>query len=692
MKGILGGLRLSASARRSLWAGVGGALALVFLVALRNAAVPDPLEVLSDEEGEERTRYSGSMKLPRGGPYILGFESPAGEATLELDGSVVASGTGEQTAREVYPPGVVRVAFEAPGGARLLWLPPGRRGPLEYVPPSSLAAESPGNAEFSSWAGASPFDGLTALAALLVMGGVVAFWARGPIRRADPRTAAWVGVLFLGALAIRLIGLNAAGQTWDEDVNWSAGRNYVTNWLSLDFSAASWRWNYEHPPVMKYLVGVGAQFADGFGPARAISAGASALACALLVPVGARLFSRRAGILAAAIAALTPHLIAHGKVVGHEAPTMLLWVAAIWAALCAHAADPAASDSQRRGADGPEAADRWRLPRQMALVGLLLGLAVSSRFVNALLAPLLGLLLLICAPADQRWRTVWLGLAIIPAVCVITSLAIWPRLWETPIAHLAESWERLRSPHGPAPYLGEITNTPARHYFAVYLVATAPAGIVAGAALWAARALRLRERGDLALLCWLVVPLLVLLSPVRQDGVRYIMPSVMALSMASAAGYVYVADMLSRRAPGAARPAARLAGVALIGYLALTCARIHPYYLNYYGEHVGGPARVAERNWFEIAWWGEGLDRAIDYVNEHAEEGARITRACVIPIHLTWFRDDLWASEASSPARADWIVDYAPSRGDCAIPDDAERAFEVEVRGAPLARVYRRGR
>ena len=36
----------------------------------------------------------------------------------------------------------------------------------------------------------------------------------------------------------RWLDLGGAGQTWDEDVNWAAGRNYVTNVLALDFSRA----------------------------------------------------------------------------------------------------------------------------------------------------------------------------------------------------------------------------------------------------------------------------------------------------------------------------------------------------------------------------------------------------------------------------------------------------------------------
>ena len=92
------------------------------------------------------------------------------------------------------------------------------------------------------------------------------------------------------------------------------------------FRRASWTWNFEHPPVMKYLDGIGAQFADGFGPARALSA------VWTVARLRAARADRRAALLACAsacsprvIAALLPPLVAHGQIVGHESPTVLWW-------------------------------------------------------------------------------------------------------------------------------------------------------------------------------------------------------------------------------------------------------------------------------------------------------------------------------------------------------------------------------
>jgi hypothetical protein len=121
---------------------------------------------------------------------------------------------------------------------------------------------------------------------------------------------------------------------------------------------------------------------------------------------------------------------------------------------------------------------------------------------------------------------------------------------------------------------------------------------------------------------------------------------------------------------------------------------VHPYYLDYYGEQVGGPARVAERKMFEVAWWGEGIADAVDHVNQHAAPGARVHRGCVGPSHLTWLRGDLWprdpADEVRRPSDADWIIVYQPSVRRCPVPRDATLVHEVSVLGAPLARVYHR--
>lgn len=582
---------------------------------------------------------SGSLWIARGGPVIVGFQ---GDGALVIAGHRIA-GSGVVKDRLVLPAGPV--AFELSGAARLVWSPVGRRGDPEYVPASSISPDPPERAEFPAWAGAAPLDGVFASLILLTIVASVLYASRERLRLVPRETWLAMGAILAVACIARWIDLSGFGQTWDEDVNWAAGRNYVTNLLSLDFHASSWTWNFEHPPMMKYLAGIGAQLADGFGPARALSSVWTAIGCALLVPIGTRLYNLRTGILAGAIAALLPPLVAHGQIVGHESPTVLWWTLGILLALSG----------------------------RLFGTGVVIGLATASRFVNGLLG-VLCLAIIAIEHREQLKRAVWQ----LPALALATLYVVWPRLWLHPISALAESLHKLSQTHSPEPFLGTITAHPGPQYFVIYLLATLPVGVLVGLFAWPRR-----DRAMLVTVLWLLVPLAVAASPVRQDGVRYVMPSVVALALASAAGWERIASRF-RVYP------AVLAALAI--YLAITLVRIHPYYLDYFAEEVGGTGTVAAHGWFETAWWGEGVDRAVTYVNAHAAQGARVYRDCIDPAHLAWFRADLWNPMVRAPAQAEWIVTYSPQSHRCPIPPGFDRVFTVGADGATLAEVWQRTR
>ena len=612
----------------------------------------------------------GSLAVARGGPVIVGFQS-TGRARLQVGGKELR-GTGVVKERFVVPAGALAIRFAAPPDARLVWSPVGRRGDPEYVPTSSVSPESPAQASFDS-PGAARLDGVIALLLLLTLVSSILVLARRRLASVPRSTWIATGAVFALAVIVRWIDLGGFGQTWDEDVNWASGRNYITNLLGLDFSQAAWSWNYEHPPVMKLLDGIGAQFADGFGPARALSAIWISLGCALLVPIGKRLYNLRTGVLAAAIAALLPPLVAHGQIVGHESPTVLWWSLGILLSLHAH-------DDLGDGVTARRTL-WWRL----AVIGAVVGIAIASRFVNGLLGPLCVIIVLVQSPAN-RLRMTSLGVPLMVAGTLLTFLAVWPRLWGNPLAAMSMSLAKLAAPHAPEPFLGVTTNHPPAYYFLVYLVATLPLGVLAMVVAGIVRSVIERSRSALILAAWFAIPLAVAASPVRQDGVRYVMPCVIALAMCGAAGVDGLAVRFERRFA----PAFVAVSTALVLYLGITLVRVHPYYLDYFGEHVGGAGGVENRRWFETAWWGEGVDRAVAYVNQHAAPNAKVHRECVDVAHLAWFREDLWTTMVRVPQDATWIVVYAPARRPCPVPPDARKVFEVRADGAVLAAVYQR--
>jgi hypothetical protein len=310
------------------------------------------------------------------------------------------------------------------------------------------------------------------------------------------------------------------------------------------------------------------------------------------------------------------------------------------------------------------------------------------------------------APRARRLRTTLEATVGMPVVAFATLFALWPRMWAAPIGALADAFKKLSIAHSREPFLGEMTNSPGVHYFVVYLLATLPVGVLVGVLAWIVRAsgigstagarvvrasgigsaVSARRRATLIMIAWLVIPLAVSFSPVVQDGVRYVMPCVLGLALAAAAGWDRIAIELERRWRHAFAAIVAALGI----YLAITAYRIHPYYLDYFGEQVGGAGTVTAHHWFETAWWGEGVDRAVDYVNEHAEPGAHVFRDCIEPAHLAWFRAGLWVPMAHTMADADWIVTYSPATHHCPVPKGFDRVFTVDADGAILAEVWKR--
>ena len=454
------------------------------LLALRAGLAVAPLDRLAPtaRDGGDpagTTARAGSIFIARGGPVIIGFLSD-GEARLQFAGRE-HRGNGLSKVQILVAQGPAAIRFAAPPGGRLVWSPVGRRGDPEYVPASSLSPGPPAGAAFDR-PGTALLDGAIAAGLLAILVATLCVAARRRLAAVPRRTWLAMAIVLVGGVAVRWIDLGGAGQTWDEDVYWAAGRNDITDVVSRDFSAAAWQWNYEHPPVMKLLAGIGAQFADGFGPARALSAIWIALGCALLVPIGARLFRPRVGALAGAIAALLPPMVAHGQIVGHESPTVLWWSLGILLALGVH--DYLPPDDRRAAAT---------LRARLIGVGVAIGIATASRFVNGLLGPLCALIVVVQAPPRWRRDTVIWGAWRMPLAAIATFYAVWPRLWAHPIARLAESLHRLDAAHAPEPWLGGVTNHPGPAYFAIYLAATLPLGVAVGVLAGAVRMIRRRR-------------------------------------------------------------------------------------------------------------------------------------------------------------------------------------------------------
>src|SRR5262249_47326650 len=153
--------------------------------------------------------------------------------------------------------------------------------------------------------------------------------------------------------------------------------------------------------------------------------------------------------------------------------------------------------------------------------------------------------------------------------------AIWPRMWHDAIPHLQQAWDVLKIQHLPETYLGREVQVPPWHYFPVYLAATTPLLVLILAFIaGGARAALKRERAFLVVAVWLLARSGVAFSPVRQDGMRYILPVLVPVALAAGAGL----DLVMAHAPRVVF----FLGLTVVAYLGWTCQRIAPYYIDYF--------------------------------------------------------------------------------------------------------------
>lgn len=414
--------------------------------------------------------------------------------------------------------------------------------------------------------------------------------------------------LFLIALSFRLWDLNATGGTWDERTYFLAGRHYVYHFSHLNFDPMVWSENFEVPPVAKYIYGAAnLLFAKGkdYTPSRILSALMAALTVIVVYLVGKEFFEKKVGILAALILTFLPPFVAHGKIAGIESPLALFFSLTVYLFL-----------------RGIKTGNQLKY----LLSGLVCGVALATKFTSLLLFILVFLIFMLAKKTEllkKKEITLPLAVMFFPAVALFTFVALWPWLWSNPywqfnkVAMFYQGYGM-----GIAEYfLGEMARPPV-YYYLVYFLATTPVLILILLVAFVHKTIKNRTFYFFTLALWLSVPFFWSLTSLKQDGVRYIYPIYAPLSLISAIGFFHITDALALRRYKKA--AGGFFSSLVVGYLVLTCLTIHPYYLDYYNEIVGGPKNVYRHRWFEIGWWGEGIKEAVEYVNKNAPPGSYV--------------------------------------------------------------------
>ena len=259
-----------------------------------------------------------------------------------------------------------------------------------------------------------------------------------------PRVSEWLILpgLALVALIPRLILARQLDLVTDEIIYIMGGKGYLPLLLHLQITSNVWDFNYEHPPVVKFLIGLAIYLNTHFGgrfsvlfAARTPSIVSGTLLVVAIYWLGRAPFGRAIALLAALCLAVSPWLVYFSALAYLDMTmTMLITLAylLLWPAI--------------------------RQPRLYLLSAIFAGLGVASKYTAALVIP--GMILFTAyyfiamrpkLPADQRPSVPWLwwlgALSLLPATFFIADPAIWRQPYSLLIQSVLFEWHHSLTGH-----------------------------------------------------------------------------------------------------------------------------------------------------------------------------------------------------------------------------------------------------
>ena len=259
-----------------------------------------------------------------------------------------------------------------------------------------------------------------------------------------PRVSEWLILSGLALVAFipRLILARQLDLVTDEIIYIMGGKGYLPLLLHLQITSNVWDFNYEHPPVVKLLIGLAIYLNRHFGgrfsvlfAARTPSIVSGTLLVVAIYWLGRAPFGRAIALLAALCLAVSPWLVYFSALAYLDMTmTMLITLAylLLWPAI--------------------------RQPRLYLLSAVFAGLGVASKYTAALVIP--GMILFTAyyfiairpkLPADQRPSVPWLwwlgALILLPATFFIADPAIWRQPYSLLIQSVLFEWHHTLTGH-----------------------------------------------------------------------------------------------------------------------------------------------------------------------------------------------------------------------------------------------------
>jgi hypothetical protein len=321
----------------------------------------------------------------------------------------------------------------------------------------------------------------------------------------------------------------------------------------------------------------------------------------------------------------------------------------------------------------------------LLLAGGALGLCTSVRVAG----PLAGMLVSLAFVLMLGRRSVW-PLIVYWSSAILVTLATWPYLWADPVRRL---WDSLRvmSDFGShlVLYDGKVYSSLfiPWHYLpkltAVQLTLPAVLLGLAGLLFAAVEFRGLPERRpEIAIIgLWIGIPAVAVMAFHRPlygtfRQVLFVIPPVLVLAGLALGKVLAVmrSDLL------------RAGTICLIVFPGITgIARLHPYEYIYYNSLVGGTGGAAGR--YELDYWCTSYREAAKFVNQVAQEGARVAVAGPDAAFITYVRRDLNVrnSAIDHDGTPDYAVACGQALGSASFYPGLKTVFQVKRGAAKLA-------
>jgi len=455
-----------------------------------------------------------------------------------------------------------------------------------------------------------------------------------------------VFLVFLFSVSLRLWNLNVMGRVIDEGPQYEDGYNFIRLYLKGDFNNPYLYNHPDHPPLTKYLYGAASYLdiqnsgpkVNGLLPGeptfnydityiRLVSVLFSSMTVVLVVLIAWEL-SPLIAVVSGVILSSLPIFVGLSQIASIESILIFFFTATVYSFFTLL---------------------RKRNLKWIAITGILLGLALETKYTDAMLYPLLLIFYFVYFFIEERKlkKSIDIKFLLIIPISIFVYFVLWPAPW----FHLGYfiNWNyqsRISSSIYSVPevFYGKFIHVPKIYYVVMFFITTPLLSILAfflgskiisdltsekiklnifrkfNYKLPSVSSLISKSKTWLliSIIIWFCFPFLQSFYNFRQQGIRYIIQIYAPFSIISAIGIAWIISLAKRFWQKT------LIIILIILYFFIPLYLISPYYLDYYNILVGGPKNVYEKRLFMLGWWGQDLRDSGLYIKDHAKKGASV--------------------------------------------------------------------